>query len=44
MTPYKRDCKDIQYTYRIFLADGLSVHCNQMVNKDIPIKKKNKNK
>ena len=26
MTPYKRDCKDIQQTYRkIFLADGSSV-------------------
>ena len=41
MTPYKRDCKDIQQTYRkIFLADGSSVHCNQMGNIDIPIKKR----
>ncbi len=42
MTPYKRDCKDIQQTYRkIYLADGSSVHCNQMGNIDIPIKKRN---
>ena len=41
MTPYKRDCKNIQQTYRkIFLADGSSVYCNQMKNIDIPIKKR----
>ena len=41
MTPYKRDCKDIQQTNRkIFLADGSSVYCNQMGNIDIPIKER----
>ena len=40
MTPYKRECKDIQQTFRkIFFADGSSIHCSQMENFDIPIKK-----
>ena len=40
MTPFKRDCKNIESTYRkIFLADGSSVHCQQMGKLDIPIKR-----
>ena len=38
MTPFKKDCRDIQTTHRkIFLADGSVVLCNEMGIIDIPI-------
>ena len=43
MTPFYKDCKNIQPTQRtIFLADGSTVLCNKMGTIHIPIKKHNK--
>ena len=38
MTPFRRDCKEIQQAHRkIFLADGSTVICKEMGKIDIPI-------
>ena len=40
MTPFKKDCSNIQPTYKmIYLADGSSVLCKHMGNISIPISK-----
>ena len=43
MTPFQRDCNNIQPTYKIiYLADGSSVPCKHMGNISLPISKNNK--
>ena len=43
MTPFKKDCINIQPTFKmIYLADGSSVLCRHMVNITIPINKNNR--
>ena len=43
MTPFKKDCSNIQPTYKIiYLADGSSVLCKYMGNISLPISKNNK--
>ena len=43
MTPFKKDCNNIQSTYKvIYLADGSSVLCKYMGNISLPVSKNNK--
>ena len=43
MTPFKKDCNNIQSTYKIiYLADGSSILCKYMGNILLPISKNNK--
>ena len=43
MTPFKKDCNNIQPTYKIiYVSDGSSVLCKYMGNISLPINKNNK--
>ena len=43
MTPFQKDCNNIQPTYKIiYLANGSSVLCKYMGNISLPINKNNK--
>ena len=43
MTPFRKDCNNIQRTYKIiYLPDGSSVLCKYMGNFSLPLSKNNK--